>query len=107
MTKKTAKKKAPKKQQLKIPNTGRIDANEAVEKQAEVLRKLQESRMALEIDERAERAKLTELLKEAKLKSYVYEDDDGEMREALLPAADKEPQAKVRKLKKIEAPDAD
>jgi hypothetical protein len=101
MAKKNAKKsKSTKKpQQLKIEGTGRLDANDAVEQQSEVVRKICEKRMDMELTERDERKRLTALLKDAGLVEYIYEDADGEKRRAYLPKADKEPQAKVQKVK--------
>lgn len=97
---------APKKGQTKIPGTGRLDADDEIEAQAaqaEKVRKKTEARMALEIEERSERSLLTEMLKEKKRAEYIYEDDDGEMRRAYIPKSEKEPQAKVQKLKKVQA----
>lgn len=102
MTKKSKSKKSATKKpaQLKIDGTGRLDANEAVEEQSEKVRRLTDKRMATEVDERIERAKLTDMLKEFKLREYIYEDEDGEMRRAFVPKSAKEPQAKVQKLKR-------
>jgi hypothetical protein len=97
---KAKKTKAPKQPQTKIPGTGRLDANEKIEAQAEVVRLKCAKRMELEQEERAERDTLTELLKAEGYKPgepYTYEDGDGEMRDAFIPEIDESPRAKVRK----------
>lgn len=107
MTKKTTAPKTTKGAQGKLAGTGRLDADEEVEAQSEKVRKLTEQWQALGKEMVDERSALTELIKKKRAgKPYVYEDEDGEMREAFVPKHEKEPQAKVRKLKKI-LPDAD
>lgn len=89
--------------QTKIPGTGRIDADHELEAQAEKVRELQESRMALAEEENEERAKLTDMHKQRGTKEpYRYEDSDGVLRETFLPDVE-EPLAKVRKVKQKKA----
>lgn len=92
--------------QGKLAGTGRLDADEEIEAQAEKVRKLTDQWQLLGGEMVSERSTLTELLKDKKRSEYIYEDDDGEMRRAFIPKSAKEPQAKVQKLKKIQ-PDAD
>lgn len=90
------KSKKAKPEQLKIPGTGRVDAIEAIEKQAESYVTARDARMENQVEEEAKQEKLTALLKEHKLTEYVYEDGNGTKRRAYIPA---EAQAKVQKVK--------
>lgn len=100
MSKSKKKSKAKGKQQMKIPNTGRIDAIAEIEKQAEVYRQACAERMAQQVTELEEQDKLTDLLKKHELTEYVYEDEEGTPQRAYIPDDEKGPRAKVQKVKK-------
>lgn len=85
--------------QTKIPGTGRLDAIDEIEKQAEVYRKACAERMDQQAAEIEEQDALTELLKKHGLTEYIYEDEEGEKRRAYIPDDAKGPRAKVQKCK--------
>lgn len=100
-----SKKKASKKksEQTKIPGTGRIDAIAEIEEQADVYIEKRDARMAMQVEEEAEQERLTELLEKHKRAEYIYEDGEGQLRRAYIPA---KANAKVQKVKK-KAPETD
>ena len=96
--------KKSKPEQLKIAGTGRIDANEAIETQADVFNLAREAASEAHDEMVVEQDKLTKVLKDNKLTSYVYVDADGVKREAYIPA---EAKAKLRLVKPKKDVDGD
>ena len=92
-TKKAGKQK-PK--QTTIPGTGRLDANEEIETQAEKYQAAKDTLSEADEEAKTEQNVLTELLKKHKLDSYIYVDSSGVKREVYIPL---EAKAKIRKVK--------
>lgn len=96
--------KKPKAEQMKIPGTGRKDAIEAIEKQAEKYVAARDAWQEQQEEMGDEQAKLTKLLKDKGLTEYIV-DSEGTKRRAYIPL---EAMAKVQKVKQPKAaPNAD
>jgi len=94
-TKNGAKPKKSKPEQLKIKGTGRTDAIEAIEEQAEKYVAARDARMEMQVEEDAEQEVLAALLKDHKLTEYIFVDAEGVKRRAYLGG---EVRAKVQKV---------
>ena len=103
MTKKAAVKRAKGKssspEQLKIPNTGRLDAVPAIENAAKKLQSKTALREQAEVAEDEATAELTVALVDSKRAEYVYEGKDGAPYCAYVPKA-RSPKARIRKIKR-------
>lgn len=98
---KTKKAKGPKTapEQMKIPNTGRIDAVPAIEKAACDYQSKVAAREQAEVAADDAQKSLTQALVDNKLSEYIYEGKDGIPYCAYVPKK-KEPKAKIRKIKR-------
>lgn len=101
---KTKNTKKPKAEQLKIAGTGRIDAIEAIETQAEKFLLARGAEAEAHEEMVTEQNKLTDVLNENKMTSYIFVDAEGTKREAYIPL---EAKAKVRKVKVKGSDDGD
>lgn len=102
MTKaKTKKAKGPKTapEQTKIPNTGRLDAIEAIEVAAHDYQAKVAAQEQAEVAADEARAALTQALIDNKKSEYVYEGRDGIPYCAYVPK-EKQPKARVRRIKR-------
>lgn len=97
-TKKT-KGKASSPEQMKIANTGRLDAKPAIEKAAHDFQAKVAAREQAEVAADDAQKALTQTLVDAKLSEYVYEGKDGIPYCAYVPKKS-DPKAKVRKIKR-------
>lgn len=86
-------------EQLKIPNTGRLDGVPAIEKAAHAYQAKIAAREQAEVAEDEAQQELTHALIDNKKNEYVYEGKDGIPYCAYVPKK-KEPKAKVRKIKR-------
>lgn len=89
-----AKNKAKKPEQLRIANTGRIDAIDELDKAGEAYRQKRDERMELQEDESEAQDFLTALLKKHGRSEYLYEGADGKTYKASLGEA----KAKVKRV---------
>lgn len=103
-TSKGAKPKRTKPEQLKLAGTGRLDAIEEIETQAEAFLLAREAEAEAHDEMAVEQNKLTEVLKKHKLTEYIYVDRDGVKRLAYIPL---EAKAKVKLVKPAKDADGD
>lgn len=97
-TKKTGGKAAPV-EQLKIPNTGRLDAVPAIEKAAVDYQAKVAAREQAEVAADDAQKALTQSLIDNNREEYIYEGKDGIPYCAYVPK-EKKPKAKIRKIKR-------
>lgn len=95
-TKKTKGGKKTKAEQLKIPGTGRIDAIEEVETQAEAFLAAREAWAEMQGEMGDERTKLTKVIKKHGITEYIFIDKEGCKRRVYIPL---DAEAKVAKVK--------
>lgn len=96
---KKAKGKGAPSEQLKIPNTGRLDGVPAIEKAAHNYQSKLAAREQAEVAEDEAQQDLTQSLIDNKKAEYIYEGKDGIPYCAYVPKK-KDPKAKVRRIKR-------
>jgi hypothetical protein len=96
---KKAKGKASSAEQMKIPNTGRIDAKPAIEKAGQAFQTKVAAVDQAEVERDDAQKVLTQALIDSNVSEYVYEGKDGIMYCAYIPKKN-DPKAKVRKIKR-------